>query len=110
MRFIEISPSKIVLACCHFHTLTTFNYPFTILFLNICYEIAFVKVAMFGYQTLKRLARGIRLQIKNSKIPRKNSSGNLKIYNIQKYFKTLAKLEYMKYVVCAESFEGVGAL
>ena len=65
---------------------------------------------MFGYQTLKRLARGIRLQIKNSKIPRKNSSGNLKIYNIQKYFKTLAKLEYMKYVVCAESFEGVGAL
>ena len=106
MRLNEISCNKILHAYCRFHTLANFNYPFHILFLNICYEIAFVRVVIFGIQTPKRLAREICLQIKNSKIPRKIHQETW----FQKSSKILAKLEYMKYVVCTENFEGAGTL
>ena len=89
MLVIEISSNKIVHA-----------YYLYLSFPHLIFEY------LLGYQTPKRLARAICLQIKNSKTPRKIHQET----RFQKSSKTLAKLEYMKYVVCTESFEGAGTL
>ena len=39
MSFIGIFSNKIVHTYCRFHAVTTFSYPFHILFLNICLDI-----------------------------------------------------------------------